>query len=50
MVRGRIAAGTPFLLGGRGLNGYPYLHDASANKNVHVSNASIAVQIGVARV
>ena len=23
--------------------GYPYLHDASANKNVHVSNASIAV-------
>ena len=21
-------------------NGYPYLHDASANKNVHVSNAS----------
>ena len=24
-------------------NGCPYLHDASANKNVHVSNASIAV-------
>ena len=23
--------------------GYPYLHDASANKNAHVSNASIAV-------
>ena len=22
------------------LDGYPYLHDASANKNVHVSNAS----------
>ena len=30
-------------------DGYPYLHDASASKNVHVSNASIAVCVCISK-